>query len=141
MGAGFLRAPGVRGARASVGCGRGRLAAERVFTARRRPGVGSPKARARAASMPLVERKPVGKVQKVVGWTVGLALIGVGLVGTVLPVLQGWLFILLGLAVLSRHSRWARALYRRCRALGRAVRDRVARRRGRRRDTRPGGRG
>ena len=46
----------------------------------------------------------------------GWALIGLGVVGLFLPILQGVLFILLGLYVLSRESRIARHWFERLRA-------------------------
>jgi uncharacterized membrane protein YbaN (DUF454 family) len=63
-----------------------------------------------------------------VDWTLGLILIGVGVIGGFVPGLQGWIFVLAGLAVLSSHSRWARSLYERVKSLGRKARDRVVRR-------------
>jgi uncharacterized membrane protein YbaN (DUF454 family) len=45
--------------------------------------------------------------------TTGWLLIVVGVIGLFLPVLQGILFILSGLAVLSTESRWARILLER----------------------------
>ena len=71
------------------------------------------------------------RVRKVVDWIVGLALLLLGLVGLVMPVLQGWLFILAGLAVLSSHSRWAHLIYEKLKSMGRKVRDRVVSRRDR----------
>jgi hypothetical protein len=47
--------------------------------------------------------------------SLGWALIGLGIVGLFLPVLQGMLFLLAGLAVLSRESATARRLFRRMR--------------------------
>ncbi len=64
-----------------------------------------------------------------VDWIVGSTLIAIGIAGLALPILQGWLFILAGLAVLSSHSRWARAILERIKGVGRGVRDRVARHR------------
>lgn len=69
------------------------------------------------------------RVRQVVDWIVGLTLIGIGIVGFVLPVLQGWLFVIMGLAVLSSHNRHAKAIYDRLKSMGRSVRDRVAARR------------
>lgn len=69
-----------------------------------------------------------------VDWAVGLTLIGVGIVGGFVPVLQGWVFILAGLAVLSSHSPLARRLYERAKATGRRIRERVRERRAGRRD-------
>lgn len=42
----------------------------------------------------------------------GFLLILVGLIGWLLPIMPGWPFILLGLALLSRHFHWARRLRR-----------------------------
>jgi uncharacterized membrane protein YbaN (DUF454 family) len=67
-------------------------------------------------------------LRKAVDWTVGLMLIGVGVIGGFLPVVQGWVFILAGLAVLSSHSTVASRMYERLKSLGRGVRDRWARR-------------
>jgi hypothetical protein len=73
--------------------------------------------------------KPVGRVRKIVDWTLGLSLIGIGIVGGFVPVFQGWVAILAGLAILSSHSRWARALYERVKGAGRKLRDKVRQRR------------
>ena len=48
------------------------------------------------------------EIRRVVVLIVGWLLIAVGIVGLFLPVLQGVLFILVGLAVLSRESEIAR---------------------------------
>lgn len=40
----------------------------------------------------------------------GILLILIGLVGWVLPIVPGWLFMIAGLALLSRHFHWARRL-------------------------------
>lgn len=74
------------------------------------------------------------RVRVVVDWAVGLTLIGVGIVGGFVPVLQGWVFILAGLAILSSHSPLARRLYERAKATGRRIRERVRERRAARRD-------
>jgi uncharacterized membrane protein YbaN (DUF454 family) len=65
----------------------------------------------------------------VVDWVVGLTLIAVGIAGGFIPILQGWPFVIAGLAVLSSHSRWANAIYQRMKKFGRQVRDRVLHRR------------
>ena len=62
-------------------------------------------------------------------WALGLTLLGIGVVGGFLPILQGWVFILAGLAVLSSHSKWARAIYDRLKGAGRNLRDKLRRRR------------
>lgn len=69
------------------------------------------------------------RVRKAFDWTLGLLLVLLGIVGWVLPVLPGWIFVLAGLAVLSSHSRWARALHVRFQRFGRDVRDKVTGRR------------
>ena len=71
----------------------------------------------------------VGKVRKIVDWVAGLTLLAIGLIGLFVPVLQGWVFILAGLAVLSSHSRWARAILDRIKGLGRKVGEKIRRRR------------
>jgi hypothetical protein len=63
-------------------------------------------------------------VRKVVDWVLGLGLIAAGVVLGFVPVLQGWVLVLAGLAVLSSHSRLARALHERAKKIGREVRDR-----------------
>jgi len=65
--------------------------------------------------------------RKIADWVIGLTLIAVGIVGGFIPVLQGWPFILAGLAILSSHSRLARAALDRIKRIGRDVRDRLAR--------------
>jgi len=68
-------------------------------------------------------------VRRIVDWVLGLTLIGVGIVGGFVPILQGWVFILAGLAVLSSHSRWARAILDRLKGYGRKLRTKVRERR------------
>ena len=70
-------------------------------------------------------------VRRIVDWVLGLTLIGVGIVGGFVPILQGWVFILAGLAVLSSHSRWARAILDRLKGYGRKLRTKVRERRNR----------
>jgi uncharacterized membrane protein YbaN (DUF454 family) len=48
------------------------------------------------------------QVKRIVVLVIGWALVAVGVVGLFLPVLQGVLFIMLGLLVLSRESQTAR---------------------------------
>lgn len=47
---------------------------------------------------------------KIVSISAGSILILLGIAGLFLPILQGWLMILGGLALLSPHSRWAHAI-------------------------------
>lgn len=58
-------------------------------------------------------------------WILGITLLAIGILGWFLPILQGWLFIIAGLAVLSSHSRWARAIYQRFKGIGRSIRQRI----------------
>lgn len=69
------------------------------------------------------------KLRKAVDWTVGITLIAFGAAMGFVPVVQGWVFVVAGLAVLSSHSPLARRLYERLKGLGRKVRDRVSDRR------------
>ena len=65
------------------------------------------------------------RARVVFDWILGLSLLVIGVAGLVLPVLQGWVFILAGLAVLSSHSVWARTALDWLKAKGRAVKTRV----------------
>ena len=47
---------------------------------------------------------------KIVSISLGSLLILLGIVAGFVPILQGWLLILAGLALLSPHSRWAHAI-------------------------------
>lgn len=55
---------------------------------------------------------------------VGLALIAIGVISGFVPILQGWVFVLAGLAVLSKHSRLARRLFEWVRRMGRVAKKR-----------------
>ncbi len=65
---------------------------------------------------------PRGRV--VFDWVAGLVLIAIGVIGGFVPILQGWVFVLAGLAVLSKHSRLARRWFERIRQMGRVVKKR-----------------
>lgn len=67
----------------------------------------------------------VSKLRKAFDWTLGLILIAIGVVGFFVPIMQGWIFVLAGLGVLSSHSRWAQAALDRLKAAGRSLRDKV----------------
>ncbi len=67
--------------------------------------------------------------RKIADWIIGLSLIALGVVAGFIPVIQGWPFIIAGLAILSSHSRLARAVLERGRRIGRRIRDRISRRR------------
>jgi uncharacterized membrane protein YbaN (DUF454 family) len=70
----------------------------------------------------------VSRARKIFDWTAGLSLIALGIVGLVLPGLQGILLIIAGLAVLSSHSPRARRLHEKLKAWARRARDKVLRR-------------
>jgi uncharacterized protein len=65
--------------------------------------------------------KPVSRLRKVLDWTLGLALVALGIVGLFVPFLQGVLLILAGLAVLSSHSPLARRVLERIKAKVKSV--------------------
>jgi uncharacterized membrane protein YbaN (DUF454 family) len=50
---------------------------------------------------------PLAKLLELVG---GLALVILGIVGLILPILPGWVFLIPGLLILARHFHWARRL-------------------------------
>ena len=60
-----------------------------------------------------------------------MVLIAIGVIGGFVPVLQGWVFVLAGLAILSKHSRLARRWFERVRQLGRVAKERFRRASGR----------
>jgi len=68
---------------------------------------------------------PRGRV--IFDWIVGLTLIVVGVISGFVPILQGWIFILAGLAVLSKHSRFARRWFKKLKHAGRGAADRLRR--------------
>ncbi len=53
--------------------------------------------------------------RKVLRWAkivAGFALLALGVIGGFIPILQGWVFVLAGLAILSTEFRWAKKLNR-----------------------------
>ena len=72
--------------------------------------------------------KPVSRARKIFDWIAGCVLLALGIVGLVLPGLQGILLILGGLAILSSHSTLARRAREALTARLRRVRDRIWRR-------------
>jgi uncharacterized protein YqgC (DUF456 family) len=72
--------------------------------------------------------KPVSRARKIFDWVAGISLLLLGIVGLVLPVLQGVLLILAGLAILSSHSALARRAHEAVKSGLRHIRDRVSRR-------------
>ncbi len=75
-------------------------------------------------------RKAKTRLRVTVDWIVGCALLLIGIIGFILPILQGWIFVLAGLAVLSSHSRRIERLNRWIRSLLVKLKDRVFRRGG-----------
>lgn len=73
-----------------------------------------------------------GRLRIAFDWTVGLGMIAIGLLGVVVPVLPGVVFIVAGVAILSSHSRHARALQTGARALAHRIAERIRARRARR---------
>ncbi len=59
---------------------------------------------------------------------VGVLLLILGVIGAVLPVLQGWVFFLLGLAVLATEYVWAERLLKKARAKAAQAKDAIRRR-------------
>jgi hypothetical protein len=49
----------------------------------------------------------MSRVRKIVEITVGVVLVLAGLIGGLLPVVQGWVLGIPGLILLARHFRWA----------------------------------
>jgi Putative transmembrane protein (PGPGW) len=71
----------------------------------------------------------IGRNAKRVAVTIaGFALLLLGVIGLFLPVLQGWLFIILGLVVLSTEYVWARRLLEKARAKAEQAKDALAQR-------------
>ena len=66
---------------------------------------------------------PRGRV--IFDWVVGLTLLAIGLITGPVPIVQGWIFGLAGLAVLSKHSKLARRLFERIKQAGRGARERL----------------
>jgi len=64
-------------------------------------------------------------------WIVGIVLIVIGVIGGFVPILQGWVFVLAGLAILSKHSRLARRCFERVRQAGRDAKEKFRSRKSR----------
>jgi hypothetical protein len=63
--------------------------------------------------------------QLIFDWVSGLLLIVIGVIGGFVPILQGWVFILAGLAILSKHSPLARRWFDRVKQMARKARQRL----------------
>jgi uncharacterized protein len=50
-------------------------------------------------------------VKKIITLVIGWSFIALGVVGLFLPILQGILFIAIGLLILSKESRWAATIF------------------------------
>lgn len=68
------------------------------------------------------------RARTIFDWTVGVLLIAIGIVGLFVPVLQGVLTIMAGLAILSSHSALARRLNDKIKSAVRGTRDRLLKR-------------
>jgi uncharacterized membrane protein YbaN (DUF454 family) len=69
------------------------------------------------------------KARVIIDWIVGISLLVLGVVGLFLPILQGVVLMVAGLAVLSSHSKWARAIFERVKGAGRNVKQKIQERR------------
>lgn len=49
-------------------------------------------------------------MRKTLEITAGIILVTLGLIGGLIPVLQGWMFGIPGLLLLARHFKWARRI-------------------------------
>jgi uncharacterized membrane protein YbaN (DUF454 family) len=49
-------------------------------------------------------------LKKILRIAAGIGLILIGIVGLILPVMPGWVFIIPGLVILSEHFEWAKRL-------------------------------
>ena len=63
-------------------------------------------------------------------WITGLLLIAIGVITGPVPIVQGWVFVLAGLAILSKHSPLARRWFERVRRMGRDARDKLRKKSG-----------
>ncbi len=68
--------------------------------------------------------------QLVFDWISGLLLIAIGVITGPVPIVQGWVFVLAGLAVLSNHSALARRWFERVKQMGRHAKERYRERSG-----------
>ena len=59
---------------------------------------------------PRGDRLRVSPLRKVVEITLGVILVVLGLIGGLLPVVQGWMLGVPGLILLARHFKWARRM-------------------------------
>ena len=66
------------------------------------------------------------RLRKTIDWVVGLTLIVIGVVGGLIPIFQGWVFVIAGLAVLSSHSPLAKRWYDRLKGSVKKVRDKIS---------------
>jgi hypothetical protein len=66
---------------------------------------------------------PRGRV--VFDWVAGLLLIAIGMIGGFVPILQGWVFVLAGLAILSKHSSLAQRWFKRVKLAGRHAKEKL----------------
>lgn len=60
--------------------------------------------------MPPDDRLRVSPLRKTLEITAGVVLVILGLIGGLIPVLQGWMFGIPGLILLAKHFKWARRI-------------------------------
>jgi uncharacterized membrane protein YbaN (DUF454 family) len=72
--------------------------------------------------------KPVSHARKVFDWVTGLSLIVLGVLGIILPILPGIIFLVAGVAILSSHSVLARRVHEVMSARLRRARDKILKR-------------
>lgn len=74
-------------------------------------------------------KRRLAQLRVLAEWILGIGCLILGVIGWILPIMQGWLFIFLGLALLSRHALWARRLNENLKGMGRRVKDRLKKKR------------
>jgi sulfite exporter TauE/SafE len=52
----------------------------------------------------------VSPLRKIAEITLGIILVIIGLIGGLIPVLQGWMFGIPGLILLAKHFKWAKSI-------------------------------
>lgn len=55
-------------------------------------------------------RLETSSLRKIAEITLGIILVTLGLIGGLIPVLQGWMFGIPGLILLAKHFKWARGI-------------------------------
>ncbi len=74
-------------------------------------------------------KRRLAQLRVLAEWVMGIVCLILGVIGWILPIMQGWLFIFLGLALLSRHALWARRLNEKLKGAAHRVKERLKRKR------------